>query len=214
MKKYLCIILFLLLSFNSLYAQKISLGASLIGNFGNKYLEKNFGYGVDMNIHISNKLFLKTSLENLSTNRKYSETKKYDFSYKVISERIIYFFGKGKYKPYMGLGIGYYMINYSPNIRNIIIESSHRLHHEKINSKIGYQICTGIQFQISSYLFLDTILQYIWLSPSVKRGYMNLYSSNVPPPYDFEQCDIIKLNSLCIGISFLYKFKTNLGGKE
>ena len=86
------------------------------------------------------------------------------------------------------------------------IERTNSLHFEKIKRKIGYHICTGIKIPISSKVVLETVFQYLWLSPSVERGYMSLGSSHGPPPYDLEDKGHINLNSVNLVISFMYKF--------
>ena len=179
MKKSI-LILILLLSASSLSAQNAKIGFHLSGRFGNENLQVNPGCGIDLLFFMKNNFMFECSYNRMFSKRIYKNDysiEKYDYSQKSFYGTLIYVFGTAKFRPYIGLGIGYYKIDYDNNrVSHWIKDTIYYLEYEKIKSKIGYHISSGIFIPAFRNITFNIMLQYTILRPSVIRGFMSGYS--------------------------------------
>lgn len=208
MKKTILISFFLLMV-SSASAQDLKIGCLISGNFGNRYLNESQDYEMNLSVCLKNNLQLRTGYIWMDTKRKYETSfyrRKYDFSQKAITETIIWTIKNPDYKPFVGLGIGYYMVNYEEYDIDAQVENSlYFLENEKVKSTMGYHFCAGICIDAVKNIQFEISIKYITRLARVNRIYLPaLY--DFPSPYDLYKTGTIKLDSFNLGIGMIYNF--------
>ena len=209
MKKSIMILVFLLYV-SSLSAQNAKIGCLILGNFGNRYLNTSQDYEMNLSISLKNNLLIRTSYIWMDTKRKY-ETNfysiKYDFSQKAITETVIYMIKNLNYKPFIGLGVGYYKINYEEYGIGAQAENTlYWLENEKVKNTVGYHFCAGIYIDAVKNIQFEILIKYITRLARVNRIYLPGYYDHPGTPYDLYKTGTIKLDSFNIGIGIIFDF--------
>jgi len=151
----------------SLSAQNYRAGAGYTAGLENDFVKPSGGFDFFLEYISESPLFFRTS--GGFTNTKFSDSSPFlnDVKYSLywIEGSLMYLVVKSKAEPYIGAGIGYYIIN-TEDFNEIKTETGNYIPQE-FSSKVSYHLRAGISYPIHRSVKLHFQAKYLFLKENL-----------------------------------------------
>ncbi len=199
MKKYFFLILFY--SANLLaQSGEMGIGAQLY-LFGNKNFSSSIpGLKLHFKYGFSDKF---SSLSNASVmlfdKARNSELYKAEFIILVqMEESVLYRFASFRFEPYIGAGIGYYLINHKIHGHHVSYDETTDVWGEKISNGFGILFNVGV----SDFFGVFVELKYVVHKPTVNLELVQYYNNGTTENKELEKT--VSFNALYLNIGYAF----------